>query len=78
MNNQSIIEHLIEIKESLAHGNAKLEAVEEKLDKHSEESRKTRAEIDDLKKDVNRAKGAIAFISVLGVVVGIAVALHKL
>jgi chromosome segregation ATPase len=78
MTNQSLIEHLIEIKETLAANNSKLAVVEEKLDRHSEESRKTRLEIDDLKKDANRAKGAIAFISVLGVVISIAVALHKL
>jgi peptidoglycan hydrolase CwlO-like protein len=69
---ETLVEHLMEIKEKQAETYAKVESLDEKLDRHTESSSEAKKEIESLKRDVNKAKGAIAFIGLLAVVMGIA------
>lgn len=78
MNEETLIEHLIEIKENQATANAQLQSLHNMLETHTKADKETEDRVLVLEKEASKLKGALAFITFSGVLMGLLVGINKL
>ena len=70
MDNNKTLDILLDLNKGVSELHADVRYLREELREHAMASAKTKDEVDSIKRDVNIAKGAIAFLLSIGSIVG--------